>query len=256
MLASTAEDDLVAAALAEELCVPFIDALPTARKHSQGKLAVIVSEGIPHLQLVDAKAPGPVPVGFESAALRHRRRAGHNELLGRAVGWKQGRAPKVIDSTGGYGIDAFLLADFGCTVTLTERNPVLGVLLDHAITRARSAGDPWLRDVAERMHLLRGDANRIESEVVSDAQVIYLDPMFPVTRRAAPGKEMQVLQALLERDKHHTPDPDGEALFQWARQQGVPRIVVKRPRKAPLLGAKTPSHMLEGKSVRYDVYVR
>ncbi len=236
--------------------MPVIDALPSARDLSDPSLAVLVSEGIPHLQLIAPNAPGPVAVGFESAGLKHRRRAGHNEMLGKAVGWKQSRSPTVIDTTGGYGIDAFLLADIGCAVMLVERNPVLGMLLEQAIARARASEDSWLCDVAGRMRLFRGDASDLGADAIDEAQVIYLDPMFPVARRAAPGKEMQVLQALLEGDAHHAVDPDGEALFQWARRQPVSRVVVKRPRKAPKLGGETPSHTLEGKAVRYDVYVQ
>ena len=32
------------------------------------------------------------------------------------------------------------------------------------------------------------------------------------------------------------------------------RVVVKRPRKAPLIDGPPPSHVLEGKSSRYDIY--
>ncbi len=41
----------------------------------------------------------------------------------------------------------------------------------------------------------------------------------------------------------------------WALQQDTARVVVKRPAKAPCLAARTPSHTISGKAVRYDVYV-
>jgi hypothetical protein len=42
----------------------------------------------------------------------------------------------------------------------------------------------------------------------------------------------------------------------WAWQQAVDRIVVKRPLKAPVLGKRKASFALSGKSVRFDVFVR
>ena len=49
---------------------------------------------------------------------------------------------------------------------------------------------------------------------------------------------------------------DTEELWAWAWAQPVERIVVKRPLRAPVLGAQRPSHSLSGKSVRFDVFVR
>ena len=74
-----------------------------------------------------------VAVQFDSAAMQHRRKGGHNEMLGRAVGLKADRKPLIWDATGGLGRDAFVLADLGCEVTLCERMPVLAWLLDQAV---------------------------------------------------------------------------------------------------------------------------
>jgi 16S rRNA (guanine1516-N2)-methyltransferase len=75
--------------------------------------------------------------------------------------------------------------------------------------------------------------------------------MFPHPgRKAAPAKEMRALQQLLG---EHDAAADA-ALFEWARQQPVRRVVVKRPLKAPPLGRVAPHHTLRGRSVRFDVY--
>ena len=51
-------------------------------------------------------------------------------------------------------------------------------------------------------------------------------------------------------------DPqDADALVVWALAQDASRVVVKRPSKASNLAKLKPSHCIEGKSVRYDVYV-
>ena len=91
---------------------------------------------------------------FGRKAMRHRRRGGHNELLGKAVG--VGRKPSlyIIDATAGLGRDAFVLADLGCRVALREREPILVAMLQSALQRAQSSADDWIAQVTARMHLL------------------------------------------------------------------------------------------------------
>ena len=97
-----------------------------------------------------------VRVSFDSATMHHRRKGGQNELLGRAVGVKADRKPRVWDATGGMGRDAFVLADLGCEVTLNERVPVLAWLLNEAIAAASVSTHEQVRDAAERMLGCRG----------------------------------------------------------------------------------------------------
>lgn len=189
-----------------------------------------------------------VRVSFDSATMRHRRRGGQNELLGRAVGVKADRKPRVWDATGGMGRDAFLLADLGCEVTLNERVPVLAWLLNEAIVAASVSTHEKVRDAAGHMTVVAGDSCR--SAAPSDA-VLYLDPMFPERRKAAAVKKEAVMLQRLTGGYD-----DAEQLWAWAWTQPVERIVVKRPLRAPVLGAQRPSHTLSGKSVRFDVFVR
>jgi 16S rRNA (guanine1516-N2)-methyltransferase len=238
-----------------------------ASKLAPGCALLTVSDGVPALQLTGRNAPGPVTVDFADAALANRRRSGHNELLGRAVGWKQRSAPRVLDATGGFCRDAFLLADLGCQVLVCERNPVMSLLIDYALQRAAASTDPWLRGVCGNMTVRGQDAVTLEPGSFAGTDVIYLDPMFPLDRRAAPAKEMQVLHRLLGADapasdkpasgdcEDATSGPEGDAaLLAWARAQAVRRVVVKRPRRAAAIAGATPGHCVSGRSVRFDVY--
>ena len=99
-------------------------------------LLLVVGEASAWLQLDGVRGA----VQFDSAAMQHRRKGGHNEMLGRAVGLKADRKPLVWDATGGLGRDAFVLADLGCEVTLCERMPVLAWLLDQAVQAAAVSG--------------------------------------------------------------------------------------------------------------------
>lgn len=247
---ATADQSDAAAALADALKLPLLSEMTLPRQVDAYELLLLLSTAGPALQLTGPKAPGPVTVDFGSSSLRHRRRGGHNELLGKAVGL--GRRPEldVLDATAGLGRDAFVLADLGCRVTLCERNPLIHYLLDRGLLAARESPDPWLRQVVARMALARGDA-RDQDVSARPCDVIYLDPMFPQRgKSAAVKKEMALFQHLLGDST-----ADDEQLLQWALAQPVARVVVKRPAKAPPLGARQPSHVIRGKAVRFDVHV-
>ncbi len=207
-------------------------------------LLLVVGETSAWLELDGVK----VTAQFDSAAMQHRRKGGHNEMLGRAVGLKADRKPLIWDATGGLGRDAFVLADLGCQVMLCERVPVLAWLLDQAVKAAAVSGADQVREAADRMSVLAGDSKTLRATA---GAVIYLDPMFPERKKAAAvKKEAAMLQHLADQVD------DGEALWQWAWDQPVERIVVKRPLRAPILGHCRPAHSLRGKSVRFDVFTR
>ena len=207
-------------------------------------LLLVVGEASAWLELSGVN----VTVKFDSAAMQHRRKGGHNEMLGRAVGLKADRKPLIWDATGGLGRDAFVLADLGCEVTLCERVPVLAWLLDQAVRAAAVSGVDQVRAAAARMSVLAGDSKTLRAPA---GTVIYLDPMFPERKKAAAvKKEAAMLQHLADQTD------DSESLWQWAWDQPVERIVVKRPLRAPILGHIRPAHTLKGKSVRFDVFIR
>jgi len=243
-----ARDPEPAQGYATRLDLPILDAMPDGP--AAGLVLVARDEGV-ELCMPGARERSGVRVAFDDPALRHRRRAGHNELLGRAVGWRAHRSPRVLDATAGFGRDAFTLADLGCEVLLCERHPLMALLLEEALAAAR-VSDAWLAGNASRMRLLAGDARGLDAAELRAVDVIYLDPMFRTPRRGLPSKDMQVLEQLTGED-----DPgDADRLFAWALEQAVTRVVVKRPRKAPALGERRPGHVLTGRSVRFDVYPR
>ena len=207
-------------------------------------LVLVVGETSAWLELDGVK----VAAQFDSAAMQHRRKGGHNEMLGRAVGLKADQKPLIWDATGGLGRDAFILADLGCQVTLCERVPVLAWLLDQAVQAAAVSGTDQVREAAARMVVLAADSKTLRAPTDT---VIYLDPMFPERKKAAAvKKEAAMLQHLADRVD------DSASLWQWAWDQPVERIVVKRPLRAPILGHIRPAHTLKGKSVRFDVFTR
>ena len=174
-------------------------------------------------------------------------------MIAKAVGVSAKILPEVLDATAGLGADAFVLACLGCRVTMMERSPVVFALLEDGLARARcfaEQGDEALAGILARMQLLPGDSiEYLQGQTQSVADVIYLDPMFPERRKsAAVKKEMQAFHAVVGADS------DSERLLQAALTKARYRVAVKRPRLAPAIQGATPSHSIEGKSSRYDIY--
>jgi 16S rRNA (guanine1516-N2)-methyltransferase len=164
--------------------------------------------------------------------------------LGRRQAGKR-TAPMVIDATAGFGEDAWLLASLGCRVMAVERSPIVAALLRDGLRRAADV----YPQIAERLELRVGDGRTVV-QTVSDADVIYLDPMFPVGRKTVERKAMRVLRLLVGADE------DAVALFRAARASDARRVVVKRPLRAAALDGQPPTVTHQGRAMRYDVYVK
>ncbi|PTY36917.1 hypothetical protein BGP77_06430 [Saccharospirillum sp. MSK14-1] len=198
------------------------------------------------LGLVDGRAlkQKPVVVDFVAGKARHRQLygGGRSQAIAKAVGLHQRSQLDVIDATAGLGQDAFVLAGLGAQVRLLERHPWVYLLLSDGLARAQREG----LEAATRMTLLPL-AQDLESVGATD--VVYLDPMFPeIGRKSAVKKPMALFQQLVGGDD------DADALLPVALETARLRVVVKRPRLAPVLAGQAPTYALTGKSNRFDIY--
>ena len=158
-------------------------------------------------------------------------------------------SPMVVDATAGLGEDSFLLAAAGYAVTLYERDAVIAALLADALDRATH--ETGLKDAAQRMTLITGDAIEGLRGMTTSPDVVYLDPMFPGRKKsAAVKKKLQLMQRLEQ------PCADEREMLDAAFGAKPRKVVVKRPAKGPHLAGAKPSYVLTGKAVRFDVYVR
>lgn len=194
-----------------------------------------------------------IVVDFTAGSADHRRKfgGGSGQLIAKAVGYKGSCSPKVLDATAGLGADAFVLASLGCQLKLLERNPYVYQLLADGLARARY-GEPELREVIARMDLSPGNSLDCLELAVAEFQpdVIYLDPMYPSRKKSASvKKEMAAFHRLVGQDE------DGSGLLSCALATEPARVVVKRPKAAPTIDERKPSHTVESKNGRYDVYV-
>jgi 16S rRNA (guanine1516-N2)-methyltransferase len=215
----------------------------------------LLKVGFDGLSLVQCgpKAPGPIRVDFESGAVAHRRRfgGGKGQQIAKACGVSSSFTPYVADLTAGLGRDGFVLATLGCRVDMVERVPVVYALLSDGLHRAQLTSDPELQNILTRLSLTNMQGAEFLKTTSNLYDVIYLDPMFPHADKSAQvKKEMLAFRSLVGGDQ------DSAELLDAALQHDPARVVVKRPRKAPIIEGPQPSYALEGKSGRFDIYAR
>lgn len=171
-----------------------------------------------------------------------------NETIAKAIGCKPHYRPHVLDATAGMGRDSLIMAMLGCKVTMQERNFAIYHLLENALTRIKD-GSCFKPEIIDRLGLHQ--QNSVDSLQVDQAvDVIYLDPMFPERKKSAlVKKEMRLFKLLAGEDL------DADQLLLNALKSTVKRVVVKRPKGAPQLAKRKPSHEILAKKFRYDVYL-
>lgn len=195
---------------------------------------------------------GHLDIDFFSKKMRYRMQHINKaqEPLLRALGWKSTEQKNVLDMTAGLGRDACMLFFAGFNVTMFERNPVLQILLENAVTALPSA------DFSQRLVLAKEDSiTYLERMAQEDsagnfADAIYMDPMYPERKKSAlVKKELRIIRNLVGADM------DSEALLSLALASGVSRVVVKRPKGAEFVADLKPSHSVESPNTRFDVYL-
>lgn len=189
-------------------------------------------------------------IDFVGGKVGYRLRAGEgrDQALLKAVGFKKGIVPQVVDATAGLGRDAFLMASHGAAVTLIERSDRMHAALADALARAQAQGGQFA-DIVARMTLIHG--NSIELLPALSPDVVLVDPMHPPRGNTAlVKKDMRLLRDIVG------DDADQFDLIKAALSAARKRVVLKWPAKAPLPdGLCAPSHTISGKSTRYDVFM-
>lgn len=220
--------------------------LPQAQTLALALHLPLDSQSYPRLQVTNErlelhiKGFKPLFVDFTQEKITKRHQEGRSQAIIRACA--AGPGVRIIDATAGFGKDAAILAGFGASVCMVERNPIVYALLEDGMRRLENQS---------LLSLQFGDAlvyfKNLPPELTPD--VIYLDPMHPTrTKSALVKKEMQVLQQIIGEDT------DIVELLTQARQTARSRVVVKWPsRLKPVL---KPNYSIPGKTIRFDVYTQ
>ena len=134
-------------------------------------------------------------------------------------------------------MDSIVLSEAGCSLTVTEANPIVCAVAQNLALESNSEID-----------FVRGRAEDYLNSVIERFDVVYLDPIFPVHPKGArPARRMQILQGLAKTDT------DLLELFKIAKSHALNRVVVKHRRNQPSLFG-VPDWKIIGKTVRFDIY--
>lgn len=189
----------------------------------------------------------PFTIDFSSKEFLRRKDDKNQEIL-KAIGIKKDQNLKVLDTTAGLGRDSFILANFGCKITMLERNPIIFLLLQNAIENSKN--NPEIAKTIQNMTLINQNSIEYLKNLKENFDVIYIDPMFPKTNKSRlVKKDMQIFREIVGDDL------DSNKLLELALQQNVKRVVVKRMKKAEYLANKKPNFEIMGNTTRFDVYI-
>ena len=169
---------------------------------------------------------------------------GKDPLL-RAVGQSSG---SLLDLTGGWCRDAIHIARAGMNVQVFEKNPLIYSMVKHALTTKID-----LDCIAGSLTLSYGDSVEMLAQHTAQADVIYLDPMYPHRASSASSpKEITVLKSVLELEDCSSINT-GKELFIKAMGHAKKRVIVKRPHFAPPVDSSRVGEIL-ARQVRFDIY--
>jgi len=245
--AATPDQYSRAHSLAEKLKIPLAQ-----EDTKEFQYLLVCSVDSISLKQTEKGGPGPVMVSFTGPTMEYRLRhgGGRSQALARAIGLKKGWQPTVIDATAGLGRDGFIMAHLGCHVHMLERSPILAVMLEAGLDRAKQTAQS--AEIVSRIRFTQAESIEflLKLKPQDKPDVIYLDPMFPERSKSSlVKKEMRILRGLAGDDQ------DAGKLLDIALHCAGNRVVVKRPRLAPSLGDTLPSHAITGKTSRFDVYL-
>ena len=172
-----------------------------------------------------------------------------NQALVKACNNKARNINTVLDLTAGWGMDSFILACHGHSVTCVEQNQLLHMIDAYSLNCARVIKRSAM--AASRITLIHGDSVDFlqNSAEPGSFDCIYLDPMFPEHKSSAKSaKGLQILQKL-------TQNQDIQACFDLALQKAGKRVVVKRPAKSAALFGNKADLVYREKTIRFDIFL-
>ena len=149
----------------------------------------------------------------------------------------------ILDCTGGLGHDTFILALLGANVTYVEQNKGLTILFEEALRCLPPT--KYFINAVKRITVRQSDSKALLKQA-EHYDAIYIDPMFNSEKKLARNKSMTFLDMYL--------DDHGNELFDLFVATNYRRLVVKKEVRA--VSARKPNLEINGKSVKFDVYIK
>ena len=163
-------------------------------------------------------------------------------LLKKAIGWQSTSQKHILDTTGGLGHDAFILALLGQKITVLEKNTGLCILIEEALNNLPNLS--YFNDAKNNISIINGDSRAFLSSA-ENFDVVYIDPMFNSKKKLKRTKQMEFLDDYLK----EYDDPSVEFY-----DSNFKRLVIKKELRSTSSIKDCSAISFRGSSVRYDIY--
>lgn len=155
------------------------------------------------------------------------------------------KGTKILDCTAGFGRDGFILARYGFSVTMIEKNPITILLLRNGIRKLTQKFK-----INERLKLLYGDSYeylRLSNELYD---YIYIDFMFNKFKNSSLSSKNDEALKLITNDRENR-----VRLLDIAKNKCKYRVVVKNHKHLPSIDNINPDYQVKTKLLRYDIFL-
>ena len=165
-------------------------------------------------------------------------------LLKKAIGWQSTSQKHILDTTGGLGHDAFILALLGQKITVLEKNTGLCILIEEALNNLPNL--PYFNNARNNISIINKDSRAFLTSA-EHFDVIYIDPMFNSDKKLKRSKQMEFLANYLA--EYDDPSID-------FYQTKFKRMVIKKEFRSSSGIKDDPAISFKGASIKYDVYLK
>ena len=165
-------------------------------------------------------------------------------LLKKAIGWQSTSQKHILDTTGGLGHDAFILALLGQKITVLEKNTGLCILIEEALNNLPKL--PYFNNARNNISIVNKDSRAFLTSA-EHFDVIYIDPMFNSDKKLKRSKQMEFLANYLA--EYDDPSID-------FYQTKFKRMVIKKEFRSSSGIKDDPAISFKGASIKYDVYLK
>ena len=165
-------------------------------------------------------------------------------LLKKAIGWQSTSQKHILDTTGGLGHDAFILALLGQKITVLEKNTGLCILIEEALNNLPKL--PYFNNARNNISIINKDSRAFLTSA-EHFDVIYIDPMFNSDKKLKRSKQMEFLANYLA--EYDDPSID-------FYQTKFKRMVIKKEFRSSSGIKDDPAISFKGASIKYDVYLK
>ena len=146
---------------------------------------------------------------------------------------------RILDCTGGFGRDGFLLNSMGHDVTIIENSPVVAMILKNALWRCGNKG----------IKFFFGNAYDYMKHSIQKYDYIYLDFMFEKSKnKSLSSKNDETLKHISFQDN------DKNKIIQMAQRNTINKVIVKEPINS-VSNLLKPNHIIKTKLLDYKVYL-